>query len=116
MSYCDPDHTWTFEAASQMTAPNYVYEVIGFSGNVQMDFTEPMASGDSISSVTAATVTDIGGATEPTISSQAASDDKRKAVLSIATASASANTYTFTVTVSTTNGETIPRKGKLVLS
>jgi hypothetical protein len=112
----DADHTWTFQTPSQLTAPNYVYESIGFSGLVQMDFSEPMTAGDSLASITSATVTDIAANTEPTVSTTALSSDKTGAVLTLATAGASANTYTFTVTVSTTNGETIVRKAKLVLS
>lgn len=115
MTYIDPDHTWRFDSPSQLTAPNYLHERIGFAGLVQMDFAEPMPSQDSISTISAATVTDIGGSTEPTISSTAVSADKRKAELTLATASATAGTYTVNVTVTTTNGQTIVRKGRLVL-
>lgn len=115
-TYVDADHTWRFDSPSQLTAPNYLYENIGFSGLVAMDFTEPMSSSDSLSSISAATVTDIVGATEPTISSSAVSSDKRKAELTVATASATANTYTVSVTGVTVNGETIVRKGRLVLA
>src|SRR5262245_49043032 len=116
----DADHTWKFDVAGQLTAPNYLCENIGFGGgdegDVQMDFTQPMDWDDSISTLDSATVTNIVGATEPTISQTAVSDDKKKAVLTLSTASATANTYTFNVTVTTTNGQTIVRKGRLVLS
>ncbi len=115
-SLVDKDHTWSFDSPSQLTAPNYLYEAIGFSGLLLMDFTEPMQSGDSLSSISSATVTDIALNTEPTISASAVSTDKRGALLTVATASATANTYTVNVTSVTTNGETIVRRGRLVLA
>ncbi len=114
--FFDADHTWAFNGSSQVTAPNYVYENIGFIGYLAMDFTEPMPADVAIESISAATVADIGGSTEPVISSSAVSYDKKKALLQVTCASATAATYTFTVTIVTTDSQTIVRKGRLVLS
>ena len=113
--FFDRDHTWQFDSPSQTTAPNYITELIGFIGYVVMDFTEPMPSDVAIASISAATVTDIVGATEPTISSSAVSYDKKKALLQIDCTSATANTYTFNVTIATSDSQTVKRKGRLVV-
>jgi hypothetical protein len=113
--YIDADHTWRFDSDSQTTAPNQIDETIGFAGGVAMDFSRWLVEGDSISSITTSSVADIADNAEPTISASAVSSDKTKAELTLTTASADPNTYTFTVKVATVNGETIVRKGRLVL-
>lgn len=114
--FFDKDHTWKFDAPSQTTAPNYIYEAIGFIGYVAMDFTEPMPADVAISSISATAVADVSLATEPTISSSAVSYDKKKALLQLDCSSATAGAYTFTITIATTDSQTIVRKGVMVLS
>lgn len=111
----DKDHTWRFDSPSQTTAPNIIVEIIGFAAQVRMDFTEPMPASVSIQSITTTSVADVGGATEPTISSSAISADKKKVDLTLATASATAGTYTFSVKIVTTDSQTFVRKGRLTL-
>lgn len=113
--FFDRDHTWGFDSPSQTTAPNNITEAIGFIGYLAMDFNEPMPTDVAISSISATSVADIVGATEPTISSSAVSYDKKLALLEVNCASATANTYTFSVTIVTTDTQTIKRKGRLVL-
>lgn len=114
--FFDADHTWRFESPSQITAPNNINEAIGFIGYVVMDFTEPMPTDVAISSISAATFADETGHTEPTVSSSAASYDKKKALILIDCTSATATTYTLSVTIVTTDSQTIKRKGRLVIS
>lgn len=114
MIYVDPNHTWRFDGPSQTTAPNDVVEIKGFNGLVAMDFTQPMRTDDSISSIASAAVADITG-TEPTISASAISSDKKKVELTLATASATVNTYTVNIKVVTVEGDTIVRKGRLLI-
>lgn len=113
--FFDRDHTWVFDSPSQTTAPNNITEAIGFIGYVAMDFTEPMPADASISTISATAVADVGGATEPTISSSTISYDKRKALLQIDCTSATASTYTFSITITTSDSQTIKRKGRLVV-
>lgn len=111
----DPDHTWRFDTPSQVTAPNSLTENIGFVGLLQMDFTQPLPALGSIASISSTAVADVGGATEPTISTSALSADKKKVVLTVNASAATASTYTFTVTIVTTDSQTIVRKGRLVV-
>jgi hypothetical protein len=111
----DNDHTWKFDSPSQATSPKIITENIGFIGLLSMDFTEPMPALGSISSITTTSVADVGGATEPTISSSAVSADKKKVHLSVNCASATASTYTFSVKIATTDSQTFVRKGRLTL-
>ncbi len=115
MIYPAPNHTWEFNP-NQTTAPNLITESIGFNGLLAMDFGEPIATDDSVSSITSTAVADIVGLTEPTISASAVHENKRWVVLTIATASASAGTYTLTVKVATVDGQTYVRSGRLALA
>jgi hypothetical protein len=111
-----PDHTWKFDRPSQVTAPNLLNE--GQSGNVlvQMDFTTALA-GDSIDTISSVTVSDESGKTEPTIVKTAKSADSKKVIITTNTASAStlSSGYTYNVTITTVDGQTLTRKGKLVV-
>lgn len=115
MIYPAPHHTWTYES-NQTTAPNYITESIGFAGLLAMDFGEPIADDDSLSSISSTAVADIVGLTEPTISASAIHSNKQMVMLTMATGSASAGTYTLTVTVVTVDGQTYVRKGRLELA
>lgn len=111
----DKDHTWSFDSPNQVIAPNTITEIVGFNGLLQMDFTLPIPSAGSIASITTTSVADVGGATEPTISSSALSADKKKVLLTVDASSATAGTYTFSVKILTTDSQTIARKGRLTL-
>jgi hypothetical protein len=114
--FIDADHTWRYDNASQITAPNYVYAAIGDIVRCAFDFTEPMPSDTAISSITSVTVADVGGETEPTLGSPAISYDRKKAELDITCTSATDSTYTLTATVVTTDSQTLVRKGRLVVA
>ncbi len=115
MIYPAPGHTWEFNP-NQTTAPNLITESIGFNGLLSMDFGEPIAKDDSVSSITTTAVADIVALTEPTISASAIHSNKREVLLTMATASASAGTFTITVKVATVDGQTYVRSGRLALA
>lgn len=112
------DHSWKFDRATQVVAPNLITEVSGFDDLLlEMDFTGALSGNASISSISSVTVTDESGKTEPTIVSSSLSADKKKVHIKTDGASASVlNTgYTYNVTIVTTDSQTIVRKGKLVV-
>lgn len=111
----DSDSTWRFDNASQTTAPNTITKLIGFNGLLAMDFTELLPVGGSIASVTSVSVADVGGETEPTITTSAVSADKKKVIITTNATSATDSTYTLTVTVLTTDAQTLVGKGRLVI-
>ncbi len=114
MIYYDPTKVWKIQGG-QITASNEVTAKKPDHCLVVMDFTEPMRDDDSIDEILLATFADVALATEPTIS-HAVSTDKRKAELTLTTSSATLGTYVCSVKIVTVLGETIVRKGRLVLS
>lgn len=111
----DRDHTWRFDSPEQLTAPNRITEVIGFNGIVAMDFSEPMPSDGSISSVSSVTISDLAGEVEPTVVGSLLSANKKKVNVTLNCASATDASYMVTVTILTTDSQTFTRKGRLVL-
>jgi hypothetical protein len=113
----DEDHTWRFDDPTQTTAPNDVTEITGSAAVLAaMDFDEPMPAGSSISTISSVTIADVGGATEPTVTSSTIHTAKRKVVINFDTTSATAGTYTVSVKILTTDSQTFTRKGRLVLN
>ncbi len=110
----DKDHTWSF-AKNQTTASNIITEPIGFNALLAMDFSDQIPARDSILSITSATFANIAG-TEPTVSSSAASADRKAAHIMVDATSATAGTYTLSVKVLTADGQTFVRQGRLAVT
>lgn len=111
----DKDHTWFFNSRSQITASNNITEHVGFVGLLAMDFTGSIPAQDSIASLESASVADVVGATEPTMTGSTIGADQKTIHLNVNASAATAGTYTFTVRIITVDGQTFERKGRLVL-
>lgn len=112
------DHSWRFDRANQVMAPNLIVEVSGFDDLLlEMDFSGALSNNASINSISSVTVTDETGKTEPTVVSSARRADAK--AVHIKTDGASASTlssgYTYNVTIVTTDNQTITRKGRLAV-
>jgi hypothetical protein len=52
--------TWRFNSPEQVSATNKIIEVVGFVGNLSMDFTEPMPEDDSLLSASVLSISPSG--------------------------------------------------------
>lgn len=109
-------HTWKFNSISQLTAANTVKEVIGGDDVlIAMDLSGVLSPNGSISTIVSSSFADEAGLTEPTIVSATKRADGKAVVFVIDTGSASVGNYTLSCTVSTSDGQTLKRKGRLTL-
>lgn len=109
-------HTWKFDTPSQVTSPNVLTEITGFDDLlVEMDFSGALSSSASIQTINSVAIADVGGATEPTVVSSAKRADQKGVNITLDGASATAATYTVSVNVTTTDGQTLVRKGRLTV-
>jgi hypothetical protein len=113
----DDDHSWEFHSPSQTTSPNYIVESLGFDGLVRMDFTEPLPAAAFIATVGATTIAPITGAPTLGTAFEDPDGDNRAVMIPVDATGVLviAGTYTVTQSVVTDDGQTFPRKGKLVL-
>ena len=77
---------------------------------------EALTGHGSIYSITSVSIADVGGATEPTVTTSAKDTEQKGVVITFNGTSATAGqTYTVTVTIMSTDSQTFIRKGRLQL-
>ncbi len=109
-----PGHSWRFDSPLQVTAPNIIVENTGFDDLLlELDLTGALAASAAISTISNVTVADVAEATEPTVVSSAKRTDGKAIHIKTDGASATAGKYTYSATITTTDGQTLTRKGVL---
>lgn len=106
----DDERTWRFDASDQLTASNTIVEVVGFDGLVSMDFERPLPEGVSLASVSLALVTPATGLTIDGAGIELSLDRLRANVPVVA---AEAGDYTVILEGVSSDGQTIPRRGRM---
>jgi hypothetical protein len=108
--FIDDDKSWRFEAADQLDAANTLYEINGFEGLLQMDFTRPL-SGGTIAIPTIVSVTPSTGLalSNPEIDA----DTQRKMI--VTGAATAAGTYTVVLQIESTDQQTYIRRGDIII-
>jgi hypothetical protein len=108
---------WKFNTPQETTANNYIVERVGFEGDVAMDFTKALGGAPTLLSVVSVTITAIDPADtdEPVLSAGTLSQDKKKVHINCDSDGADVGSYYVVVRVLTTDGRTIPRRGRLAL-
>jgi hypothetical protein len=111
-TWVDDFHTWKFDNRNQTTSPIIVAENLGFDALVA--FEPSLSSRVAVQAVSSVTIT--GSGTAPTLGSATVQTNKRRINIPVDATAATAGTYTITVTFTTTDSQTIVRKGRITLN